>query len=230
LAGAVPPADAGGDTVVIQVGDLIDRGPDSAGVLALVQQRLERSPRRWIQLIGNHESQYLGGAPFWPQRLADADAQLLATWWWTDRLRVAAAVRTAHGEEFLITHAGLTVDAWREVGGPVTAGTAADLLNTRPEDLLWHQRGPLWAEAGPQVYQSWLRSVEPMPFGQIHPLGTAGAPRRHPDRLTAGARSVDQQRSSATPPTPPERIAARAHPIVTWRYGMRRVRCDRVGQ
>ncbi|WFE98601.1 metallophosphoesterase [Micromonospora sp. WMMD964] len=45
--------------MVIQVGDLIDRGPDSAGVLAFVWQRLADS-RRWIQLIGNHESQYLG--------------------------------------------------------------------------------------------------------------------------------------------------------------------------
>jgi hypothetical protein len=168
LAGAVVPIDADCDTVVIQVGDLIDRGPDSPGVLALVQQRLQRSPRRWIQLAGNHESQYLGGEPFWPHRLTDADAQLLSSWWLRDWLRVAAAVRTAHGEEFLITHAGLTVDAWRELGEPVTAGTAADLLNTRPDELVWHERGPLWAEAG-QVYQSWLHGgVEPMPFGQIH--------------------------------------------------------------
>jgi hypothetical protein len=46
-----------GGTLVIQVGDLIDRGPNSRGVLALVQQRLRADPGRWIQLIGNHESQ-----------------------------------------------------------------------------------------------------------------------------------------------------------------------------
>jgi hypothetical protein len=42
------------------------------------------------------------------------------------------------------------------------------LLNTRPEDLLWHDRGPLWAEAGPDLYQSWLEAPLPPPFGQIH--------------------------------------------------------------
>jgi hypothetical protein len=155
------------DAVVIQVGDLVDRGPDSSGVLAFVERKLAAFPRRWIQLIGNHESQYLGGGQFWPQRLESEDAELLRTWWWKESLRVAAAVRTADGEEFLLTHAGLTVPAWRELGEPVTAATAADLLNTRPEELLRHDRGPLWAEAGPDVYESWLRAG-PAPFGQIH--------------------------------------------------------------
>jgi hypothetical protein len=50
----------GGD-LVIQVGDLVDRGPDSPGVLALVRERLERDRRGWVQLIGNHEWQYLDG-------------------------------------------------------------------------------------------------------------------------------------------------------------------------
>lgn len=154
--------------VVIQVGDLIDRGPDSRGVLALVHERLQAHPGRWIQLLGNHESQYLGAAPFWPHRLAPDDAALLRTWWMKEWLRVAAAVRTADGEEFLITHAGLTVDAWQALGEPVTAGTAADLLNTRPEQLLWHNRGPLWAEAGSDVYPSWLQAPRPVPFGQVH--------------------------------------------------------------
>lgn len=85
-----------------------------------------------------------------------------------ERLRVAAAVRASDGEEFLVTHAGLTVDMWRRLGGPVTAATAADLLNTRPEQLLWHDRGPLWAEAGPDVYRSWLDARQPVPFSQIH--------------------------------------------------------------
>jgi hypothetical protein len=165
-------------TLVIQVGDLIDRGPNSHGVLALVQQRLQADPGRWIQLIGNHESQYLGATPFWPQQVAPDDAALLSTWWMKEWLRVAAAVRTADGEEFLITHAGLTVDAWRELGEPVTASTTADLLNTRPEQLLWHDRGPLWAEAGPHVYQSWLQATQPVPFGQIHGHSTIVSYRR----------------------------------------------------
>jgi hypothetical protein len=168
LASAVAAAADDPDAVVVQVGDLVDRGPDSSGVLGYVRQKLEASPRRWIQLVGNHESQYLGGEPFWPQRLADDDAALLRTWWLREWLHVAAAVRTAEGEEFLLTHAGLTVSAWQDLGEPVTAATAADLLNTRPEQLLWHDRGPLWAEAGPDVYASWMRATQAPPFGQIH--------------------------------------------------------------
>lgn len=71
------------DTVVVQVGDLVDRGPDSAGVLALVAGRLTAAPRRWVQLVGNHEAQYLGGERFWPEPLADGDADLLRRWWLT---------------------------------------------------------------------------------------------------------------------------------------------------
>jgi hypothetical protein len=178
LAGALRALNDDPDTVVVQVGDLIDRGPDSAGVLALVGQRLEADPRRSIQLVGNHESQYLGGDVFWPQRLADKDAVLLRTWWMKEWLRVAAAVRTADGEDFLVTHAGLTVEAWRGLGEPVTAATTADLLNTRPEELLWHDRGPLWADAGPDVYQSWLQARQPAPFSQIHGHSTIVSYRR----------------------------------------------------
>jgi Calcineurin-like phosphoesterase len=165
-------------TLVIQVGDLIDRGPDSSAVLAFVRQRLDAGRGGWIQLIGNHESQYLGGEPFWPQQLTPSDAELLRTWWMKEWLRVAAAVRTAEGEELLVTHAGLSVQAWQDLGEPMTASTAADLLNTRPEQLLWNDRGPLWAEAGPDVYQSWLHASEPVPFGQVHGHSTIVSYRR----------------------------------------------------
>jgi hypothetical protein len=120
-----------------------------------------------VQLIGNHESQYLGGDRFWPEPLTEPDADLLRRWWLREEIQVAAALRTAEGEEVLLTHAALTAGAWERLGAPVTAGTAADLLNTRPEELLWDDRGPLWAEAGPDVYESWLHATAP-PFSQVH--------------------------------------------------------------
>jgi len=156
------------ETVVVQVGDLVDRGPDSAGVLAYVRDRLATAPERWIQLVGNHEAQHLTGDLFWPLPIADVDADLIRTWWAQERLRVAAAIHTADGEELLVTHAGLSVEAWERLGAPVTAATAAGLLNTRPEPLIWDYRGPLWATAGAEVYPSWLDSHTPMPFGQVH--------------------------------------------------------------
>lgn len=165
---------------VVQVGDLIDRGPDSSGVLDLVQRFTGNHADRWIQLAGNHEAQYVpGGLIFWPHRLREPEAALLHDWWATGRMRVAAALRTADGEEYLLTHAGLTVQSWHELGDPMTAMGAAHLLNDRPEPLLWRTgrgefestAGPLWAAAGWQLYEPWLRYYAEggfVPFGQIH--------------------------------------------------------------
>ncbi|MDR7273688.1 metallophosphoesterase [Catenuloplanes atrovinosus] len=169
LAAVLPALAEDPEITVIQAGDLVDRGPDSPGVLKLVAERLREAPGRWIQLIGNHEAPYAGiGEPFWPEPLDEADAARLRDWWLRDRMRVAAAVRTAQGEELLVTHAGLTVRAWRELGEPVTAGTTAELLNTRPEALLADLGGPLWAEAGTDLYHGWLTETVFPPFGQVH--------------------------------------------------------------
>jgi hypothetical protein len=168
------------DVTVIQVGDLVDRGPDSAGVLRLVEHYLGTQPERWIQLAGNHEAQYLpGGVAFWREKLSDADADTLRAWWSDGRLQVAAAVRTADGDDVLLTHAGLTVDAWRELGEPMTAASAAFALNARPEPLIWlgdgfrtdSIAGPLWAEAGWELYEAWMEFYSGggfVAFGQVH--------------------------------------------------------------
>jgi len=103
-----------GDVIVVQVGDLVDRGPDHGDVLRLVRGYLERQPHQWVQLVGNHEGQYLpGGTLFWPDPLARTDAQLLTSWWERGLMNVAAAVRTADGDDLLVTHAG---PLWTEAG------------------------------------------------------------------------------------------------------------------
>jgi serine/threonine protein phosphatase 1 len=43
------------DDVIVLVGDLIDRGPDSVGVLDWVMAQQAADPERWIVLYGNHE-------------------------------------------------------------------------------------------------------------------------------------------------------------------------------
>lgn len=168
------------NTTVIQIGDLVDRGPDSSRVLTLVNRYLENQPAQWIQLVGNHEAQYLpGGTRFWAERLTDRDANLLRSWWEAGSMQVAAGIRLAEGDELLLTHAGLTVDAWRALSEPMTVTTAAYLLNDRPEPLIWlgdgfttdTLAGPLWAEAGPELCEPWLRFHAEgsfVPFGQVH--------------------------------------------------------------
>lgn len=169
--GLLPP-----DLVVVQVGDLVDCGPDSTGVLDVVARMLAEQPLQWIQLAGNHEAQYLpGGAVFWRDPLDPADVGRLRMWWANGSLRVAAAVRTADGDELLLTHAGLTVPCWQQLGEPMSAAVAADLLNDRPE-LIWqtgdHGRddraGPLWAESGAALHEPWMAYRGVVPFGQVH--------------------------------------------------------------
>ena len=170
------------DLQVLQVGDLVHRGPDPEGVVALVDRYLREQPEQWVQLAGNHEAQYLREPAFsWPERIDDTAIDTLRRWWATGRMRVAAAVRTSD-EEFLITHAGLTEGYWRlALDSPAGAEQAAAALNSfigAHEDVLFHAgqmlgggepdpaAGPLWAATGTELVPGWLAA--PSPFSQIH--------------------------------------------------------------
>ncbi|MCW3156926.1 metallophosphoesterase [Micropruina sonneratiae] len=175
--GPLPP-----DLRVIQVGDLVHRGPDSAGVVALVDGYLRRQPQGWLQLVGNHELFYLRRRQFsWDSRVPRATATVLRDWWRRGMMQVAASFR-AGDEQFLVTHAGLTHAFWAQVlGAPGHAGAAARALNrlaaTQPRTVfrsgsLVHGReptplaGPVWAAAGDEVVAGWL--AHPLPFSQLH--------------------------------------------------------------
>jgi Calcineurin-like phosphoesterase len=169
------------DLVAIQVGDLVHRGPDSAGVVRLVDRYLREQPGQWVQLIGNHEAQYVRPPVFeWPETLDDDTAGLVRDWWTSGRM-LAAATFTVDGQDFLATHAGLTVGFWRDcLGGPAHAAVAAEALNTlaRAGDPMLFRvgemlglptsmsAGPLWAAAPTELLLGWL-SVS-LPFNQIH--------------------------------------------------------------
>ena len=80
------------DATVIQVGDLVDRGPGSPGVLELVDIYLNEQPERWVQLLGNHDAQYLPGrSMFYRPSIAGTQVEMLRSF----RMGIAAAV-TAH--------------------------------------------------------------------------------------------------------------------------------------
>ncbi|MFT4294561.1 MAG: metallophosphoesterase [Micropruina sp.] len=175
--GPLPP-----DLVVVQVGDLIHRGPDSAGVVALVDRHLQTDPDRWIQLVGNHEAFYLRRQQFsWPERVPRGTAATLRRWWSSGRMRPAVAIRTAV-EDLLVSHAGLTRGFWQDVlGAPSDAAAAAAAINAlarnnrralfKPGTMLgWRHpdfgAGPIWAAAGSEVAASW--SGHELPFSQVH--------------------------------------------------------------
>lgn len=170
------------DLTVVQVGDLIHRGPDSAAVVALVDGYLTDQPGQWVQLVGNHEAQYLRDPAFdWPERLQGPTVQTLRRWWADGQMRAAVAVSSST-EEFLITHAGLTRGFWDSVVDRiVVASSVAAAINSligTHEDVLFHAghmlrrgkpnpvAGPIWAAAATELVPSWLTSM--LPFSQIH--------------------------------------------------------------
>lgn len=175
-AGPLPP-----DLLVIQVGDLVHRGPDSAGVVALVDDHLRRQPGQWTQLLGNHELHSLRREQFhWPTRLPRDTVGVLRDWWRRGLLRVAASFRVG-GEAFLVTHAGLTHDFWSSVlGGPADVEAVVGALNggSIPARTLFRTgsmvgggspqplAGPIWAAAGRELVPGW--HGHPLPFSQLH--------------------------------------------------------------
>lgn len=184
------------DLAVVQVGDLVHRGPDADGVVAIAERFLDNHPDRYRQLVGNHEAHYLGGPRFrhGGPPLAPRTVAALREWWADGRLRVAAAVAATDGTDWLVTHAGLTAGAWRDLGRPAAAADAAAALARhaaadparvvfRPGWMLGGQArnlgaGPLWAHPARELYPSWWDTVargvvERAPFAQVHGHATS---------------------------------------------------------
>ena len=170
------------DVVIVQVGDLIHRGPDSDGVIRLVDRYVTEQPRRWIQLIGNHEVHYLRRPVFhWAEHLSFSSRRTLRRWWRNGLAQAAVAVRTAD-EDLLITHAGVTEPFWREqLGCPITAADAAQRLNelARGGSASFYcggcllgggppnpNAGPIWADRVSELLPGWRHTR--LPFSQVH--------------------------------------------------------------
>ncbi|MFW0794989.1 metallophosphoesterase [Gordonia sp. CPCC 205515] len=170
------------DLVVIQVGDLIHRGPDSAGVVALVDHFLTTQPGQWIQLVGNHETHYLRPPMFrWDEQLDHQTVATVRRWWLGYQAHVAVSVRTAT-ESYLVTHAGVTRPFWRRVLRSATdTAHAAELINifARVDGDKIHRAGsmlnagapnlsagPIWADTATELVPSWTGYR--LPFSQVH--------------------------------------------------------------
>jgi hypothetical protein len=170
------------DLCVIQVGDLIHRGPASEGVIDLVDRYLAEQPEQWIQLMGNHEACYVREPQFcWNDRLPRRAARTLRRWWREGLVHLATSVRTEN-ESFLITHAGVTETFWREVlGEPTTAEQTADLINEQARQgtkaifrggQILHggdpepKSGPLWTDCATELLPGWKSKY--LPFSQIY--------------------------------------------------------------
>jgi hypothetical protein len=143
------------DLTVVQLGDLVHKGPDSTGCIAKVDRFFNGAPGQWIQLLGNHEAQYLGGfttAPDLPEHLQSD----LHRWSTSKQMRIALALETVELGPVITTHSGMTKRKWEAIGAPMTAFEAAHLLNEE-----WER------EAGGELLKSWAGTSH-LPFSQVH--------------------------------------------------------------
>lgn len=168
---------------VVQVGDLIDCGPDSAEAVEIAARCMDANPDRWTQLVGNHEAAILGGPRFQPfgETAPPTVQSRIRDMWDQGRLHIATALDQPPLGPTLITHAGLTRDVWLAIGSPHDLAEAAAILDGaartdpelvyRPGRLLGGEKidlaaGPLWADPRHELLASWLGHQ--MPFSQIH--------------------------------------------------------------
>ena len=156
---------------VIQVGDLVHRGPDGDKLVAWVDEALKVNNRqgtgRWVQLFGNHEGHHVGGPKFsqsvkgqtveWA--LSAESERTLKGWWGSKKAFMAAAVhRTDTNRDVLVTHAGLTRQTWVGVNCDLASGVdwVAATLNRQS---LRSSFAPGWLLGG--YYEARAGSVMP---------------------------------------------------------------------
>lgn len=170
------------DTLIIQVGDLVHKGPQDDGCVALADDLLGTG--RYIQLWGNHDAHYVGGPDVTSRPgvrpVSDRTAATLRRWADAGAARLAVALDTSELGPVLVTHSGLTVGLWEELGSPDTAEDASARINGlladpttafRPGWLMTgvHDRaaGVTCARTGAELAGPWLERGE-MPFNQVH--------------------------------------------------------------
>lgn len=171
------------DLTIVQVGDLIHKGPDSDLIVEFVNAFLTNSPKQWVQLNGNHELQHCYGIPFFPCRCTDDTVRTLRDWWQEGLLRMSAVI--IHNEvndlfpkpTTLITHAGVTQPIWKishaqdaQEWSQWADDKAFYNLSRQSGLMLGEARnfmaGPIWAHCIHEVYESWNNTE--MPFNQVH--------------------------------------------------------------
>ena len=178
------------DLHVVQVGDLVHRGPDSDQVVALVDGYLTHQPDQWTQLVGNHEMQYLREPVFeWPERLhAQRSRRCVGGGSDGQHERCHRLLPRAGDDRRTPTSSPTRASPPVLAGGPrrscgcARRSEAAAALNAlwmrdrRPFPCRRHAArrrrsdvrpvGPLWASAATELLPSWLD--RPLPFSQVH--------------------------------------------------------------
>lgn len=185
------------NTVVIQVGDLVHRGPDSSAIVRIVGDMIIQNEGQWIQLFGNHEAMHIRNAfEFFncncdQYNISNAardncTSDTIRSWWKNKTAHVAVALEHSPTDilpltQTLITHAGVTSQWWNR-SKLSDALNFAQFLNAYQPSLFQllnvpgemmgappnAAAGPWWAGSATEVYPSWMISRLTMPFNQVH--------------------------------------------------------------
>jgi hypothetical protein len=191
------------DVYVVQLGDLIDRGPYSYECVALAHDVSDANPKHYIQLVGNHEANWLSLDNHFGTDSDSASVNRVLSWAREGGLYLAAYV--AAPEPWLLTHAGLTRGLWDDLRSPESVAAAARAINdawnnplfydfvARPGMLLGDQQsqhaGVFWADAARELIASW--ATHDLPFNQAHGHSVPWDYYRHNWKLPA-PRSLDR--------------------------------------
>lgn len=184
------------DVVVVHCGDLLHKGPNSGAVIFMVNRIMEQNPGQWIQLLGNHEYQYLGGIPFWREVIDPEAIETLQRWYFEGKVRNAYAITepaefhnlvvSKRGYQtpqkpIILTHAGITRQYWNKfLKSETDVATVVRMLNNfNPNQIgtpgaiigsgntTEFPAGPVWALSVEEVWDSWQSQLT-VPFIQIH--------------------------------------------------------------
>lgn len=182
------------DIRVIHLGDLIHKGLYSVQILRMIDNIRWTNPGQWIQIIGNHEAQYLGGYQFWNKRITQDGVRILTEWYEQGFLTFTHTIDASLNypltaktelEDYLLTspvvfsHAGISLPFWANNFNNIKPENfqknieEMPLFNVHKPGIMLGEEfnikspvGPIWAHGINEVWIMW-REFDNSPFNQI---------------------------------------------------------------
>lgn len=153
---------------IIQVGDLIHKGKETNQIIALVDGIMERNnddPEcgTWIQLMGNHESQYFNGAAkFWRNECSPESAATLRRWLDDGRMLFSYLIPQDDAKPYMLSHGGVN-PFWYYRAEPLFHAVQSGSKTT--EAILQQAR----VNRTPENFVEWLNSMYGTPHFVARP-------------------------------------------------------------